>query len=326
MICWNALIDPFVRESGLRSKQDLQKKLHERGVRKSIESHIFSELGLASDARSTRPVNQPPTPASQSKKDPRPERIPNARPTTSEAPPLEAQPMSIAEQEAAQLTPLYIESSRDLEETFRDMYPWFEGKEAESNWLKREKCIEKLRRIVKGNAPRDYSTLFIANIKAILDGILKAINSLRTTLCTIGCHLVQDLARVCRSGLDNMVEILLQNLIKLCGNTKKISATKANDTVNAIIASVSYHLRLLQHIQMASNDKNAQPRVFACGWLKTILTRHGQSKSVIEHSGGLDLIERTLKTGLNDNNPTVRENMRGVYWVFATIWAEKSEK
>ena len=310
----------------MRSKQDLQKKLQERGVRKSIESHILLELGLANDARNVRHVDQPSTPASQSKKDLRAERIPSVRLGASEAPPPEAQPVSVAEQEASQLTPLYVESARDLEEIFRDMHPWFEGREAESNWLKREKCIEKLRRIVKGNAPREYATLFVANIKAMLDGFLKAINSLRTTLCTIGCHLVQDLARVCGSGLDNMVEILLQNLIKLCGNTKKISASKANDTVMTIMANVSYHLRLIQHIQTASQDKNVQPRTFACGWLNTILTRHGQSKGIIEHSGGLELIEKTIKTALNDSNPTVRESMRGVYWVFAKIWAEKSEK
>ena len=310
----------------MRSKQDLQKRLQERGVRKSIESHILSELGLAMNARTTQHTDQPPTPASQPKKEVRPELLPSTRPSTSEAPPPEAQPMSVAEQEAAQLTPLYIESSRDLEDTFREMHPWFEGKEAESNWLKREKCIEKLRRIVKGNAPQDYATLFVANIKFLLDGILKAINSLRTTLCTIGCHLVQDLSRVCGAGMDNMVEILLQNLIKLCGNTKKISASKANDTVTAIMGNVSYHLRLLQHIQSASQDKNVQPRTFACGWLKTILLKHGQFKNVIDHSGGLDVIEKTIKSGLNDSNPSVRENMRAVYWIFAKIWSEKSEK
>ena len=310
----------------MRSKQDLQKRLQERGVRKSIEAHILSELGLSADVRIAQHTEQPPTPASQPKTEIRAEQISTTRPRTSEAPPPEAQPMSIAEQEAAQLTPLYIESSRDLEDTFREMHPWFEGKEAESNWLKREKCIEKLRRIVKGNAPQDYTTLFIANIKSLLDGILKAINSLRTTLCTIGCHLVQDLSRVCGSGMDNMAEILLQNLIKLCGNTKKISASKANDTVVAIMANVSYHLRLLQHIQSATQDKNVQPRTFACTWLKTILTKHGQSKNLIEHSGGVDVIEKIIKSGLNDSNPNVRESMRAVYWVFAKLWSEKSEK
>lgn len=312
-------------DAGMKSKHDLQKRLQERGVRKSIETHILTELGLANSARTVPHTEQPPTPAPQAKKESRQVVSQKSRPSSSDAPPPEAQPLSIAEQEASKLAPIYVESPRDLEETFREMHPWFEGKEAESNWLKREKCIEKLRRIVQGNAPHDYTTLFLASIKTLLDGVLKTVNSLRTTVCTIGCHLVQDLARVCGSGLDNMVEILLQNLVKLCGNTKKISAAKANDTVNSIMANVSYHVRLLQHIHSASQDKNVQPRTYASGWLKTVLTKPGSSKHIFEHSGGLDLIEKTVKGGLNDGNPGVRENMRPVYWAFARVWSDRSE-
>ena len=233
--------------------------------------------------------------------------------------------MSVSEQEAVLIEPLYVESSRDIEEIFREMNPWFEGKEAESNWLRREKSILKLRRLTRGNAPHQYATTFLANVKALLDGILKAVNSLRTTVCTIGCHFIQDLARECGSGLDNMVEILLQSLIKLCGNTKKISAAKANDTVTSIMAHVSYHLRLLQHIHHATQDKNVQPRTYACGWLKTILSAHEHLVFTIEHSGGLDLIEKSIVVGLSDGNPSVRENMRPVYWAYAKIWPQKSE-
>ena len=313
------------QDSSTKSKQDLQKVMAEKGVRKSIESYVLTELGVSINPRLAPSADQQALSTSHSRVDLHAEAPLSTQIKTAEAPSPEIQPMSVAEQEAAQLTPVYIESARDLEDTFREMHPWFDGKEAESNWLKREKSIEKLRRITKGNAPHEYTTIFLTSIKALLDGILKTVNSLRTTVCTIGCHLVQDLARVCGPGLDNMLEILLQNLIKLCGNTKKISASKSNDTVNAIMAHASYHVRLLQHIQSASSDKNVQPRTYACGWLKTILAKHGHSRSAIEHSGGIDLIEKTVKNGLNDSNPTVRENMRPIYWTFAKIWGDRSE-
>lgn len=233
--------------------------------------------------------------------------------------------MSVSEQEAVQLEPLYIESTRDLEDNFREMHPYFEGKESEQNWLKREKSILKLRKITKGNAPQELTAVFLAGIKALLDGILKTVNSLRTTVSTIGCHLVQDIARVCGSGIDNMVEILLQNLIKLCANTKKITAWKGNVTVTAIMANVSYHSRLTQHIYSACQDKNVQPRTFACGWLMTVITKHGHPKGVIEHAGGLDLVEKCIKAGLSDRDKGVREAMRPTYWAFARKWSEKSE-
>ena len=240
-------------------------------------------------------------------------------------PSTETPPMSISEQEAVQLDPIYVESPKDLEEAFREMHPYFEGKETEQNWLKREKSILKLRKITKGNSSRDFTMIYIACIKGLLDGILKTINSLRTTLCTIGCHLIQDLARAVGSGLDTMVEILLQNLIKLCASTKKIAAAKGDDTVTTIMANVSYNIRLTQHIYAACQDKNVQPRSYACGWLKVIINKQGHHKSIIEHAGGLELIEKCLKAGLIDKDPNVRESMRPTYWAFARRWPEKSE-
>ena len=298
---------------------DLQKHLQQRNVRRTIIDRIQSELGLAASVEPDV-ASEIDTPVGGL-----PKQTLSLNNSAASDPPLNTPTMSVSEQEAVQLDPIYIESARDLEEVFREMHPWFEGKESEGNWLKREKSILKLRKITKGNAPQDFTTLYLSNVKALLDGILKTVNSLRTTVSTIGCHLVQDIARVAGPGLDNMVEILLQNLIKLCANTKKITAAKANETVAAIMANVSYHVRIMQHIHAACQDKNVQPRNFACGWLKTIINKHGNHKSVIEHSGGLDLIEKSLKLGLADRDKNVRDGMRPTYWAYARRWPERSE-
>lgn len=223
------------------------------------------------------------------------------------------------------IEPLYMETSRDLEETFRDMQPCFEGKETEQNWSRREKSTMKLRRITKGNSPQDFTAAYLAGIKTLLDGILKTVNSLRTTVSSNGCHLVQDIAKAVGSGLDGMVEILLQNLVKLCANTKKITAANGDATVSAVVANVTYNVRLVQHIWGACQDKNVQPRSFATGWLKTVITKHRHHKNVLEHAGSLDLLEKCIKAGLADRDPKVRESMRPTYWAFARLWPEKSE-
>lgn len=311
--------NPNFRNANPRGINDLQKHMLQRNVRKSITEHILAELGIGTSADTDSPT------AHEQVANEAARHAQNLGGSTASDPTVEAPPMSISEQEAVQLEPLYIESGRDLEETFREMQPYFEGKESEGNWLKREKSILKLRKVTKGNAPQDLGTLFISCIKGLLDGILKTVNSLRTTVSTLGCHLVQDLARVVGPGLDGMVEILLQNLIKLCGNTKKITAAKGNDTVNAVLSHVSYHARLAQHVYAASQDKNVQPRSFACGWLKIIINKHGQHKGAIEHAGGLDVIEKCLKAGLVDRDPSVRESMRPTYWAFARRWPDKSE-
>ena len=223
------------------------------------------------------------------------------------------------------IEPLYMETSRDLDESFRDMQPCFEGKESEQNWSQREKNVLKLRRITKGNSPQDFIPVFLAGIKMLLDGILKTVNSLRTTVSTNGCHLVQEIAKAAGSGLDTMVEIILQNLVKLCANTKKITAANGDATVSAVVANVTYNARIAQHIWAACQDKNVQPRSYAAGWLNVIISKNRHHKHVLEHGGSLDLIEKCLKAGLADRDPKVRENMRPTYWAFARSWSDKGE-
>jgi CLIP-associating protein 1/2 len=221
--------------------------------------------------------------------------------------------------------PSYVNTQRELDEIFKEMHQFFEGKESEQNWLKREQSCTKIRRLNAGNAPSDYREAFIAGIKSLLDGILKAVNSLRTSLSKEGCSVVQEVARMVGPGLDPMVEILLQNLIKLCGGTKKISSQQGNVTVDIIISKVSYSHRIMHHIWTACQDKNVQPRTYSTGWLKTLLKKEAHHKSHVEHSGGLDLIEKCIKKGLADANPGVRESMRSTYWTFAQTWPAKAE-
>lgn len=225
-----------------------------------------------------------------------------------------------------QVDPSYVNTQRELDDTFKQMHQYFEGKESEANWSKREESCTKIRRLNAGNAPSDFRDAFLAGIKGMLDGILKAVNSLRTSLSKEGCSAVQELARTVGPGLDPMVELLLQNLIKLCGGTKKISSQQGNVTVDIIISNVSYNVRILQHIWLACQDKNFQPRVYASGWLKTLLKKEINHKSHLEHTGGLDLIEKCINKGLRDANPGVRENMRSAYWAFALMWPSKAEQ
>lgn len=204
------------------------------------------------------------------------------------------------------------------------MLPWFDGKESEDNWAKREKNVILFRRLTRGNGPHDFPQSYIHAVKTLLDGIFRVIHSLRTTLCTNGCLLMQDIARTCGPKLDPMVEIIMQNLIKLCGALKKISAQNGNTTVDAVIGSVTFNIRILQHVHWASQDKNLQLRLFAAGWLQTLIKRQAHHRSTVEHGGGLDLIEKSIKKGLGDANPGVREAVRGTFWTFYSVWPDQA--
>ncbi|KAH8804827.1 protein-like protein STU1 [Xylogone sp. PMI_703] len=277
---------------------DLKKQLKVSNVRPAIVTAITSQLGPGVPVE----VESAPEPA-------------EAAPSGAPAPP---------EAKSEKVEPAYVNTQRELDETFKEMLQYFEGKESEQNWLKREQSCTKIRRLNAGNAPSDFHDTYVAGIKSLTDGILKAVNSLRTSLCKEGCSVIQEVAKTLGSSLDPMVEILLQNLIKLCAGTKKISSQLGNGTVDIIISKVSYTPRILQHIWMACQDKNVQPRTYASGWLKTLLKKEAHHKSHLEHGGGLDTIQNCIKKGLTDANPGVRESMRGTYWTFALIWPQKA--
>ena len=87
------------------------------------------------------------------------------------------------------------------------------------------------------------------------------------------------------------------------------------------MTNVSYSKRVVEHVMLASQDKNVQPRTFSSAWVKALIRKH---KSQIEHTG-LDSFEKILKKGLTDANPKVREAYRSTYWTFALVWPQKAE-
>ncbi|KAI9824421.1 MAG: suppressor of tub2 mutation [Thelocarpon impressellum] len=308
------------------AKADLKRQLQQYNVRKTITADITSQLGHPV-APSSVARSQASSDSSVVRNAPPPAQGPiealRAQESVVVMPP---PPMATSsESEVDHVEPAFVNTQRELEEAFRDMAPHFEGRESEQNWTSREKDISRLRKLTKGNAPTSFYAAYLVGIKGLLDGILKTVNSLRTTVSTNGCALVQEMAKTVGPGLDPMVEILLQNLIKLCAATKNISRINGNATVDILFSHVSYSVRILQHVWTTCQDKNVRPRLFASGWLATIIKTHGHHRHLIEHSGGLEYMEKSIKKGLSDADIGVRESMRKTFWTFAKIWSGQAE-
>ncbi|KAK1998759.1 ARM repeat-containing protein [Colletotrichum falcatum] len=298
------------------AKSDLKRQLKNFNVRPAIEQAIVKELTPNPGERPKTPGLEPAAPIIASK----PKLAASVSSVSTERPITPAPPEAPSE-----VDPAYVNTQRELDDIFREMMTYFEGKETEQNWLRREESMTKLRKLIAGNVPQDYPDAFMLGLKGLLDGIIKAITSLRTSLSKEACNLVQDIAMTFGPGMDPLVELLMQTFIKLAAATKKIASQQANTTVDIIIGKVTYNSRIMQHIWGACQDKNVQPRTYATGWLKTILNKEAHHKSHIEHGGGLELVEKCIKKGLNDANPGVRERMRATYWVFAKIWPTRAD-
>ncbi|KAI7198017.1 hypothetical protein D0869_14641 [Hortaea werneckii] len=322
-----SLVDLFA-DAPDRAKTDLKRQLKAHSVRHSIVTQILSHIGTEVNStgasrpqtrdRAHTPDVQAQDLGGSTRNPPTMDHVAHFADTlNSEAakpPPTEEVPMD----------PIYAHSQRELEEAFREMLPYFEGKETEENWMLRDKSTLKLRRFLKGNAPNDYHMAFMLGVKQLMDGILKVANSLRTTMSTNGSQLVQELARTLGPAFDPHGEIVLQNFIKMSAATKPISASNGRATADAVFQNCSYNTRMMQHLWSAAQDKNAQTRQNVPEWLKTILRRQTAYKSGFESSGGLEMAEKCIKKGLDDPKPAVKEGMRGAFWVFSTGWPQKA--
>ena len=159
---------------------------------------------------------------------------------------------STAELEAAKLEPLYVESAKDVEAIFADMLPHFAGKETGENWIRREQSALKIRRLTRGNAPEDYLPQYTAAIKSMSDGLVKGCMSLRTTLCTMTCHCVQDVVRKLRHGLDPTVEVCELGLLLFFGYTIRNTDSKLmhRSTSNVFSSCVQVRIKLPRRPEM----------------------------------------------------------------------------
>lgn len=97
------------------------------------------------------------------------------------------------------LTEYDLATRHDLEDLFDSFRECFHDKETEQNWTKRDAAIGKLRRVTIGNSPTDFKDTYLAGIKSLLEGIIKAINSLVCLYFLDSSHLPSCFPSACVS-------------------------------------------------------------------------------------------------------------------------------
>lgn len=220
------------------------------------------------------------------------------------------------------ILPLDISSVPDLKHHTNSIKDSLEidEKTSDATWKKQyQPNLLRLRAITKGNVPKDYHSQYLDMVKILLPSIMKCVNSPRTVLSSLGCTLVQEMVATLKSDMDPHVDYILSETINLCGSTRKIVSEDGSATVDVIFAYVSYSSRLLKHISHACESKNIQTRVCAARWLKTIILHY---RLKIEQAHDLDFVIKYITKGLSDASPTVREETRSTFWIFARVWPQ----
>ncbi|RDB23289.1 Protein STU1 [Hypsizygus marmoreus] len=334
------------------ARADLKKEMTKKGVRKTIVDEVLSKLFSSSsninlqshegsengDANSKPKDYIPPSLALQGRRPivgnqsggiPRTASQGSvrdiSRPSSRAAMSAAAVPPTPTN-ETIEIQPVYIASTKDLENEFAAMAKPFEGKETEHNWAAREQAILRVRGMLKGDVQTRYTDTFLACLKeGFIVWSLKALASLRTTVSANTASLYSELASALGPAIDPFCDTLLTNLLKMAGFTKKIAAQQSQASVTSIITHTSAQPRtVLPLLWNALQEKTVQARAFVVRHLKHYIEVHGhRSRNAIEGSGGLETLEKSLKKALSDANPAVKESARILFWTFEEVWQDR---
>lgn len=220
------------------------------------------------------------------------------------------------------LEPLDVSTGKEFEEIVNGMLPQLDAKETEYNWQSQRHLIVKLRRLTRGNAPQEFTHEYLSTLKILPDRIVKAVTSVRTKMSNSGCHLVSDIAKACGPRMDSMVEILMQNLLRVCNQTNKVVVQPASAAVTDVLENVSFTRGNQNHVLEAYKHKNYYVRLQAASWLKIMINKPVRHRSAED----LDSIAHCIENGIKDASPDVRECMRGTFWTFNSVYPEKSNE
>lgn len=212
----------------------------------------------------------------------------------------------------ATIKPLNLSDANELDQIFTEMSPFFEGKETERNWGAREKSIIKLRSLIRGNAITDFLGEFIVNIMDTHEGICKSLLSLRTTLSVNSCQLVKEMVFLLRTNFEQLIDLFVPTLLKLCSNTKNLTNTNANMAMCAVLAQCPLNTKLCQKLLIAASEKSVNTKAFACSWLQIFIIRSHD----LWKSSGSELAEKVLLKLLPDPNMQVRQAAKDAYWKY----------
>ncbi|KAG8830341.1 suppressor of tub2 mutation [Serendipita sp. 399] len=313
------------------ARADLKKEMAKKGVRKGILDSILGQLMNTGGQGTETPLAEAQPPA---------ESVPSA--TATSRPRLgtlaasygPSRTMSVASavnessegSVAAEVVP--VASARDLEQEFAAMNPPFDGRETEHNWGPRERAIQRVRGMLRGDVHIRFPDIFIEELRSgFMANSLKTLTSLRTTLALNTCLLYTELVQSLENAYEPFVELTLTPLFRMSSLTKKIVATQSQSTAKDILIHGHCHPRLvIPMLWSGVQDKNPATRQYSLSHIRTILENTAlRSKSVIESTGGLELLEKSIKKALGDPNAGIRDAARVIFWIFDGIWKDRAE-
>ncbi|KNE60176.1 hypothetical protein AMAG_18481 [Allomyces macrogynus ATCC 38327] len=224
-----------------------------------------------------------------------------------------------------------LTSPRDADREFDALAAVLAGKETESNWEKREDALRRLKGLMKSSglgtsdgwsADQEIVDAVAAGLRRILDDFLACSLSLRTALVVTACAALTEVCLALGHALDTMAEPILTTLLKLLGSTKKLVHMNGATALASLLVSVTLKPRIMDKLTVNMDDRNMQIRTYAITLVYEILLALKDALAAGEDLPRfpiLDYVDKSIRKGVGDQNPQVREVSRDCFWILDKI-------
>ncbi|KAI8927115.1 clasp N terminal-domain-containing protein [Entophlyctis helioformis] len=302
-------------------RTDIRRELGKKQIRQSIVDSITAQL--RDDQDQTADVDQPgsasssPTPAAKPA---------SVEPASTAAKTLDVAPAGVVSggTAASEPTAIMLAYPRDFEAECSIFSQLFNGRETEENWESRERALQRLRGLVRGDSPRTQG--YANGLKAIIEPVSRTLHSLRTALVITCCTAIVDLAAAAPVPLDPHVDTLLINLIKISGSSKKLIVSAAVNAIKVLVYTATLQPKYLAHFAAGLADKSQSVRQVAAECLRVLMERlasNAQNRQLAERTGMVDVAEKCLKKSVQDANGAVRDASRDAAFFLKSGWPER---
>lgn len=139
------------------------------------------------------------------------------------------------------------------------------------------------------------------------------------------CNMYSELAIALGSSFDSLCEPVLSRLANMATLTKKIVASQTQQVMDTIVTNCNPQPRMYTNLlYVMLQDKAPNARMYSINHIKVFLETHGQRLvHAMDTSVLMETLEKSLKRGLSDSNPSAREAARSTFWVFDGLWHER---
>lgn len=201
-----------------------------------------------------------------------------------------------------------IYSGRDVEQCMKKYNEVLKNENAD--WSKRVDCLKRIRSLIVAGA-LNYDE-FYEHLNMLMAAFHSSVKDLRSMIVREACITISYMAKSLESKFDHFAESMLNNLINLIQNSKRVIATSGLVCIRFIL-QYTHAPRLLPIIANNLDSKSKDIRRSCCEFVSFVL----QTWPIHPIERYAPVVQEAIKKGIVDADGDARLHARKAYFTFA---------